>query len=176
MNEITLLTLSEFELSLIDFLSENIENELEIKIIREKNFIHIADYYNIERRQYNADKILKFVYDSQNIFQNTKVIALLDIDLYIPILTYIFGQAYLNGNAGIASSYRLKHERYGMKKNEKQFRHRFLKEILHELGHTYGLKHCLNTNCVMRSSTYVEDIDQKKSSFCKQCKLKIKTS
>ena len=173
MTGITLLALSDFEQSRIDFLTENIESELGLKVVWERIHINLEDYFDAARRQYNADQILKFVHDSSIKFPGTKCMALVKIDLYIPILTYIFGQAFLGGDAGLASSYRLKHERYGMKKNEREFRHRFLKEILHELGHTYGLKHCLNTKCVMRSSTYVEDIDQKNASFCHNCKTNM---
>ncbi|MBK9390421.1 MAG: hypothetical protein IPN68_09600 [Bacteroidetes bacterium] len=90
--------------------------------------------------------------------------------MFIPILTFIFGQAYLKGRAGIASYYRLSNERYGMSGGSKEVVERFQKEVIHELGHTFGLVHCHVPTCVMRSSTYVEDIDQKGISVCSQCR------
>ncbi len=39
-----------------------------------------------------------------------------------------------------------------------------------ELGHMFGLIHCHHANCIMRSSSYVEDIDQKNRDFCNSCK------
>jgi len=98
---------------------------------------------------------------------------LFSVDLFIPILTYIFGQAYLNGRTGIASLYRFSNERYGMKKDDKILLDRFRKEVIHELGHTFGLIHCHIPVCVMRSSTYVEDIDQKSPNFCAGCRSKL---
>jgi archaemetzincin len=106
-------------------------------------------------------------------FKALKTIGLLDVDLFIPILTYIFGQAVFKGNTGIVSLYRLKNEQYGMKPDEDLLFQRFKKVIIHELGHTFGLVHCYNPTCVMRSSTYVEDIDQKDPGLCLSCREEI---
>ena len=104
---------------------------------------------------------------------NSKTIGLFTVDLFIPIFTYIFGQAFLGGSCGIASTFRLSNERYGIKDDANLLIERFTKEIIHELGHTYGLIHCQISDCVMRSGTYVEDIDQKKSGFCVNCRNKL---
>jgi archaemetzincin len=105
--------------------------------------------------------------------EQNKTLGLFNVDLFIPILTYIFGQAYLNGKAGIASIYRLRNERYGIFKDEKVLINRFRKEVIHELGHTFGLIHCFDPTCVMRSSTYVEDIDQKNHQLCHKCREQL---
>jgi len=46
---------------------------------------------------------------------------------------------------------------------------RLLKEALHELGHTFGLRHCVDYTCVMSSSNGVERIDLKRAEFCPNC-------
>jgi len=99
--------------------------------------------------------------------------GLLRVDLYIPILTYIFGQAALKGNSGIASLYRLKNERYGLQPDNALLIERFSKVIIHELGHSFGLIHCAYPVCIMRSSTYVEDLDQKENHFCHKCQAEL---
>jgi archaemetzincin len=104
---------------------------------------------------------------------SSKILGLFNVDLFIPILTFIFGQAYLNGRTGIASLYRFSNERYGMTGDNQFLAERFKKEVIHELGHTFGLIHCHNQTCVMRSSTYVEDIDQKEQSFCPICRNEL---
>lgn len=129
----------------------------------------ISDFYDPVRRQYNGDKLLREVNAMQ--FPNSaKVIGLFNVDLFIPILTYIFGQAHLGGRSGIASLYRLSNERYGLAANDALLLERFTKEIIHELGHMFSLIHCHTPNCVMRSSTYVEDIDQKEIHLCTKCR------
>lgn len=131
--------------------------------------LDLITYYDPTRRQYNGDLLLKKMEDLQN-DHTTKAVGLFKVDLFIPILTYIFGQAYLNGNAAIASTYRLHNERYGLNSDHALLTDRFKKEVVHELGHTYGLIHCHTPGCVMQSSTYVEDIDQKSFHLCKACR------
>ena len=132
----------------------------------------INKFYDPERRQYNGNDLLLEI-DSLIFEGNVMKIGLFRVDLFIPILTYIFGQAKLGGDSGVASLYRLRNEHYGIKKNDKLLAERFRKVIVHECGHMFGLIHCHNPSCIMRSSTYVEDIDQKSLSLCSQCKSKI---
>lgn len=132
----------------------------------------ISGYYNPGRRQYNADKIMELI-ASKMPSDALKMIGLVKIDLFIPILTYIFGQAPLNGQVAIASLYRLRNELYGLKKNDALLTDRFSKVVIHETGHLFGLIHCLTPTCVMRSSTYAEDIDQKSKQFCSNCSAQL---
>ena len=92
---------------------------------------------------------------------------------FIPILTFVFGEARLNGRCAVVSSYRLDNRFYGLPNNPALMEARLLKEAIHELGHTYGLLHCHNPGCVMKSSTYVEEIDFKSSRFCGTCADKL---
>lgn len=132
----------------------------------------VSEFYNPARRQYNADELLANSYARAPVGYH-RYMSLFRGDLYIPILTYIFGQAQLNGNCGIASLYRLRNELYGLKEDHQLMLERFAKVVVHELGHTFGLIHCTNPVCVMRSSTYVEDLDQKEVNFCLPCREKL---
>jgi archaemetzincin len=104
-----------------------------------------------------------------------KTIGLFSVDLFIPVFTYIFGQAYLNGRAGIAFLYRLTSELYGIRKDDDLLLQRFSKEVIHEPGHMFGLTHYTDRLCVMRSGTYIEDIDLKTSEFCRICRTALDT-
>jgi len=137
--------------------------------------LDLNKFYNPARRQYDANMILKKVSELSP-SGAVKTIGLLRVDLYIPILTYIFGQSMLNGSSGIVSLYRLRNELYGLEQNEHLLTERFRKVIVHELGHAFGLIHCLNPSCIMRSSTYAEDLDQKKLVFCNKCKDELAIS
>jgi archaemetzincin len=79
-----------------------------------------------------------------NLFSSdfAKTIGLFNVDLFIPILTYIFGQAFLKGRSGIASYYRLSNDRYGISTDEKLIIDRLKMVVIHELGHTFVLIHC----------------------------------
>ena len=130
--------------------------------------IELDDCFNAARIQYSANDLLeKLVGVCPN--NNSKIIGVTELDLYIPVLTFIFGQAYLNGRAAIVSTHRLRNEYYGMEPNPDIFWERLEKLVIHELGHSFGLIHCSNLNCVMISSTYVEDIDQKSVRMCDDC-------
>jgi archaemetzincin len=100
---------------------------------------------------------------------NCKILGLTELDLYIPVLTYVFGEAQLNGRTAVVSSYRLRDELYGLPKNLQKLKERLEKEAVHELGHTFGLIHCRTPNCVMYPTTYAEEIDFKTKNFCSAC-------
>lgn len=169
---ILLIAHGNFEKSFLEKLGGEIEKELLARIIIEESRLDLNEFFDPTRRQYDANKILKAL-TSDDQSNSIKRIGLFRVDLFIPILTYIFGQAALNGNTGIASLYRLRNEQYGMKKDDDLLFERFKKVIIHELGHTFGLIHCHQPSCVMRSSTYVEDIDQKSQHFCNSCRDKM---
>jgi len=134
--------------------------------------LDLSEFYDPMRRQYNGNKLMTDL-DTWSSLNEVKSMGLFRVDLFNPILTYIFGQAALNGNIGIASLYRLRNEQYGMKKDDELLLQRFQKVIIHELGHMFGLVHCHFPPCVMRSSTYVEDIDQKSVHLCSKCRQEI---
>jgi archaemetzincin len=172
LQSITLISFGYFEEIVLNEVAEAVHHELTYPVFIKEGHLDISEFYDPTRRQYNGNKLLTEV---DTLYSSDKdiTIGLFNVDLFIPILTYIFGQAYLNGRTGIASSYRLSNERYGMKQNEKYIVERFKKEVIHELGHALGLIHCHVPDCVMRSSTYVEDIDQKGSELCLKCRNSI---
>lgn len=172
---IILLNYGHFETDMLQSIAADISKIFLHPVSIKDSSIELTHYYDAARRQYDGNQLLKEV-DSL-IFQDAqKKMGLFRVDLFIPILTYIFGQAVYNGNSGIASLYRLKNEQYGMEPNESLLLERFRKVIIHELGHTFGLIHCHYPSCVMRSSTYVEDIDQKSHLLCNNCRKEIQNN
>lgn len=170
--EISLVSLGRFEKDFLERLSKEIGTVFGIPVTISVVYHDVSAYFEAARKQYDANKLLQMI-NSEYTGAALKTVGLFQIDLFIPILTFIFGQAIYNGKAGIASVYRLKNEQYGLQGNEKLLFERFKKVIIHELGHTFGLIHCHVPSCVMRSGTYVEDIDQKKHNFCKKCRNEL---
>lgn len=170
--KITLVSFGNFEEDFLRKIAEAVSLEMKLPVRLRNGHLDLSDYYDPSRRQYNGDKLLKTI-DSIYAGDSYKTMGLFTVDIFIPILTYIFGQAFLRGRTGIASLYRLSNERYGMEPDEGLMLERFIKEVIHELGHTMGLIHCHLPTCVMRSVTYVEDIDQKQHAFCAECRKKL---
>ena len=102
-----------------------------------------------------------------------RILIVVDRDLYVPELNFVFGEAELGGPAAIISLCRLYPEFYRMKPDVLLFRERTLKEAVHELGHTFRLAHCTNPSCVMFFSNSLLDTDRKTSDFCAVCRRKL---
>lgn len=172
LQSVNLISFGQFEKDVLKKTAEAVEREFRSPVFFREGHIDLSDFYDPARRQYDANHILKRI-DNELSSDSAKILGLFNVDLFIPILTYIFGQAYLGGRSGIASMYRLDNERYGLGSDKQKLLDRFIKEVIHELGHTFGLIHCLNPICVMRSSTYVGDIDQKKAHLCFNCRKQL---
>ena len=169
---IKIISFSTFDPLVVKRVAESVASEFNTKVKIQQGRLDLSDYFDPTRSQYNANDLLKAVEDRFS-GKKHKTIGLFEVDLFIPILTYIFGQAYLNGITAVASTHRLSNSRYGLQYDPENRIQRITKEVIHELGHAYGLIHCHTPNCVMASSTYVEDIDQKSHHLCQSCRTLI---
>jgi len=121
-----------------------------------------------ERQQYHSSEILASV--QRHINSSTwRLLAVTNLDLYIPILTFVFGEAQMGGSSAIVSYHRLRQEFYGLPADVDILANRLLIEAVHELGHTVRLTHCHDYRCAMAPSHAVEWIDIKDSGFCEDC-------
>lgn len=128
--------------------------------------------FDSSRGQYNSRILLAQLLREAGP-DTTRILGVAGVDLFIPVLTYVFGEAQLNGRAAIVSTHRLDCRLYGLPPNRLLLLQRLRKEVIHELGHTYNLVHCQHHPCVMMSSTYVEGIDLKSDQFCDRCLEKL---
>lgn len=122
-----------------------------------------------DRAQYHSSAILKKLVAGAG-QREERVLGITALDLYVPILTFVFGEALLEGNCAVVSLHRLREELYGLPPRTDLLLERLVKESVHELGHTFGLRHCLDWRCVMASSFAVERIDVKSAEFCASCR------
>jgi len=124
--------------------------------------------YDERRCQYNSKLILKHL-----IKLSPKDIlgfmGVTHVDLFVPILKYVFGLAEMEGQCSIISMHRLRPQFYDRPPDRDLLVERARKTALHELGHCLGLTHCRNRRCVMYSSTKIEDTDFKQADFCPTC-------
>jgi archaemetzincin len=124
--------------------------------------------YDERRCQYNSKLILKHLikHSPQNILG---FLGVTEVDLFVPILKYVFGLAEMEGQCAIISMHRLRPQFYDQPPDQDLLEARAKKTALHELGHCLGVTHCRNRRCVMYSSTKIEATDYKKTDFCPTC-------
>jgi len=134
--------------------------------------INLDDFFSIEREQYFSTQIIAEAMKLTDEFDG-KIVLLTDVDIFVPVLTFIFGEAQLNGKHSILSVCRLHEEFYSGISDEHLLFERTVKEALHELGHSYGLRHCVDWDCVMHSSPGIEEVDINGNTFCRKCISKV---
>jgi archaemetzincin len=127
--------------------------------------------FNKQRKQYLSTSILMALIDQKEYGTYEKILGIVDHDLYVPDLNFVFGEA--SQKAAVISITRLRQEFYNLPQDQILFYNRVLTEAVHELGHTYGLGHCGNPRCVMFFSNSLMDTDRKGPDFCAKCKGKL---
>ena len=129
-----------------------------------------TDLFDNSRVQYISDHILSWLYQTIQPSQDTKVLAVCDVDAYFGRFNFCFGEAIIGGRVSAVYLKRLLPT--GGTLDEKSlnlFHSRVVKEAIHEIGHTFGLKHCSRDDCIMFKSRTISDTDKKKKDFCEAC-------
>ena len=129
------------------------------------------DSFDARRQQHSSTKILKWLLEAKPAHA-VKVLGITDVDLFIPILTFVYGEAQLGGTAAVVSTARLLPDN-GFRPDPELLAARVMKECIHELGHTFGLLHCPVPTCVMARSVNLVQVDAKESALCHDCQLRF---
>jgi archaemetzincin len=124
--------------------------------------------FDAKRGQYQSVEMMKAVARCRP-SDAARIVGVTEVDLAIPMLTFVFGQAQLDGPVAVLSLCRLRQEFYGLPGEEGLLRERVAKEVLHELGHTFGLTHCKESKCAMSLATHIGLVDNKEQRYCAQC-------
>ncbi|MDY7034613.1 MAG: archaemetzincin [Thermodesulfobacteriota bacterium] len=135
-----------------------------LPLIRDINFA-----FDPGRNQYHSTPILEKL-ACKAPARAIKVLAIVEVDLFIPILTHVYGEAQLGGKTAIVSVHRLREDLFPID-NYKTYHRRVAKESIHELGHTFNLRHCRDHNCIMHFCRSLRDVDRKSERFCRYCHI-----
>jgi archaemetzincin len=122
------------------------------------------------RNQWNAAAILERLDCWEEGRQAPRILGVADVDLFIPILTFVLGLAHLGARAALISVHRMHPEFYGLPADPELVLRRIEKEALHELGHTLRLVHCADYACVMHVANTMDEVDLKEARFCNRCR------
>jgi archaemetzincin len=172
MNLVHLLPIGTIDLALLQDICAAIPKHLNVDCKIAPFTLDPAPTYHPERQQFHSSELLQRMYALLQP-RDWRLLAVTDIDLYIPILKYVFGEAQVGGPCAVVSTFRLRQEFYGLDRDDALLRERLLKECVHELGHTLALRHCQDYRCVMASSHAVEWIDLRESVLCEACRSKV---
>ena len=162
--------LGDISIDYLEGIAESIEEQfgLPVKITANQG---VPDYaLDVARQQYNSNLILQKLI-TEPVPDGLRILGVTNVDLFNPIFSFVFGEAQFKGKGAVISSYRL----IGNPDNESRLGcppliSRLEKEAIHELGHTFGLRHCADRDCVMQYSVGLECADRKFSFFCRACR------
>ncbi len=168
---ILLVPVGEIDGQVLEMLQDDLSKIFDRKVLMGKGKA-LPDYaFNKKRNQHLSTAILKVIMEEREYTTYEKVLGIVDQDLYVPELNFVFGEA--GQKAAVVSLTRLRQEFYHLPKDDNLFYKRTLTEAVHELGHTFGLGHCRNPRCVMFFSNSLLDTDRKGFEFCMECKRKL---
>ncbi len=175
MNLVHLLPVGTITAPLLEHLCEAIPRGLPVRCEIVPMHLDPAPSYHAERQQFHSSEILQRM---QRLVRprDWRFLAVAEVDLYIPILKYVFGEAQMGGPCAVVSTFRLRQEFYGLERDDSLLRERLLKEAIHELGHTLQLRHCQDYQCAMASSHSVEWIDLRGNRLCDACRYELESS
>lgn len=172
MKPLQLLAIGEVADGLLRCLASGMEQALRIPCQILPAVLDPAPAFHAERGQFHSSEILARMQEFAGA-DCWRLLGIAEVDLYIPILTFVFGEAQMGGPCALVSAHRLRQEFYTLVPDETLLQQRLLKEALHEVGHTCDLTHCTNYACAMASSHAVEWIDLKEAALCPVCRERM---
>jgi archaemetzincin len=168
---VLIVPIGEFDADVLQAVEAMIGKAFDLPCRTEALIDTIGFAWNPERKQFHSTAILARL--TENVPDDTlKILALTREDLFIPILTHVYGEAQLGGTSCIVSTYRLAS---GISPTVQRDRYldRITKESAHELGHTFDLRHCKDHQCLMHYCRGIGDVDGKTDQFCRYCQVML---
>src|SRR6185369_2278572 len=161
MTEIQIVPVGSIDRDILDFLAVTVRETVGARCVINTRPLDPGDAFNAQRRQYNSTSILQRLLLESDDSRDGKLLGVADVDLFIPVLTFVFGEAQLGNRGALMSVHRLRQQFYGLPGDERVFYERCEKEAVHELGHAFGLIHCKYFECVMHYSNSIDQVDLK---------------
>jgi archaemetzincin len=136
-----------------------------------------TNIFDNRRNQYLSDQLLAWLQHTLEPSKDTKVLAVCDFDAYFGKYNFCFGEAIIGGNVSAIYLERLLiYNSNDNSSSQSLLQNRIVKEAIHEIGHTFGLRHCLRDFCIMFKSKTILDTDNKNKDFCESCQSLLNAS
>ena len=132
------------------------------------------DAFDPARDQWNATAMLRVLLG--RCAPDRRLLGVTERDLFLPVLSFVYGQAQLRGRVAVVSLARLRPEFHGLRPDPQQLARRAVTEAVHEVGHTLGLVHCTDRRCPMALSLGLDDLDLKTATPCATCAALLRES
>lgn len=129
-----------------------------------------------DNEQFLAGYILDSVLKKEKPLNRIALMGLTEKDLFPkPEWDYVFGLASYRDKIGVSSIYRLQDEKL-TPANFNLCLSRLLKTCSHEIGHMFGLHHCIQADCVMNGTISLRETDESAIRLCSFCQRKLNSS
>lgn len=156
------------EESVLRAVEESLRQAFELPVERSSTVTPVEEDFDPQRGQASSTSMLRRA-AANGPADAQRVLVVSGQDLFIPMLSFVFGQAQLGGRVAVISVARLRQGFYGLPEDDELLVERACKEALHEVGHTFGLRHCLDEDCAMSLSTDIQQVDGKQAALCASC-------
>ncbi|MHC4138802.1 MAG: archaemetzincin family Zn-dependent metalloprotease [Planctomycetota bacterium] len=163
-----IIPIGDIDNKILQYTQMELEKRFNVSVDIGRQLDEPAYAYHKHKKQYNSTKILKKIHKLK-LTGYDRILGLVDVDLYVPERTFVFGGADVKKKVSVISLTRLKQKFYNLPEDSALFKYRAIIEAVHELGHTYGLYHCKNNKCVMFLSNTIDDTDHKGAELCSNC-------
>ncbi|HUB01079.1 MAG TPA: archaemetzincin family Zn-dependent metalloprotease [Terriglobales bacterium] len=172
MKTLDLLPIGNFDGRLLKTLAPALADTFRVRCRILDNRLDPEFAFHPERGQYHSSELLQIMrsYADEG---SWRILGITAVDLYIPILTFVFGEAQMGGPCAVVSFHRLAQQFYGLPHDSDLLMERLVKEAVHEVGHTFHLTHCHDYSCAMAPSHAVEWIDLKERVLCSSCLSRV---
>jgi archaemetzincin len=130
-------------------------------------------FLDLARNQFRSPQVIDWVEKNCGESGYDRILGICDADAYSGGLNFVMGEAQLGGLVALVYLKMFRTELERSDAGDEMFLQRVQKEVVHELGHLFGLEHCNNNRCVMYFSNSLADTDFKSNQMCQSCARKM---